>query len=728
VRRYVLAAVIAVLVGAVTPVASTADAVPAHHAQSRSIAPEIVRLPTGDAVRIERVAGRQQLDTVPAERGGVSGVFQTISVGRDSYVFPAEARPFLGRLLDPSLFDVTQLARVEQEGRIPVTLKRRNGVPLHVPGLTVTARWNGGARGYLTKRGADAFRTALVKEWRAVNRSGRAVRPALFDGADHLRVTGAVTPPTPQFQQYTLRIKVLDAAGRPAPDGVVGLMNTDDGRKYGGFFVYRHGGARVSVPAGHYSAITDVLSGGRRDLVDRIVPIADFTVAHNEQTITMDARTAKSRIAVHTPRPAKVTSASMEFDRESNRFGALGDGFEFDGGVTSFIAPTGPARFGRLQWLTTWQLTGTAKKARPYSYDLSFLDNGHVSRHQSHNVAAFELATVRARYYTDRRRGASSMFARTPFYPFQFIVFSMFAPLRTPLARTEDIYAPASPVWQDQFVAAMTRRNLFGGFIADGYRTYSPGEERNTDWLRGPLVPGAPVQTNGDPGFVCVACRAAEKMLVVLAPMTDSTPGHVGDVTSFLHKPRVHFALYRGRTLLTRHVGDTVQVPARPARYDLHVTTKRDLDAAHASTATITDLVFRSSARRGARLPDRWLCPIVFRHSGCRVLELLHAHVPLPTTLTDRMPTGKSSFVLTIAPIQGARPIRITHARFETRLPGGKFRRAALHRLGNGKYRVTLVNPSAAVGRSVTIRVSGRDAQGDSITQTTRAAYFIKRR
>jgi hypothetical protein len=418
----------------------------------------------------------------------------------------------------------------------------------------------------------------------------------------------------------------------------------------------------------------------------------------------------------------------MEFDRESNAFGALGDGFGFEGRATVFIAPTGPATFGKLQWLTTWQLTGTAKKTRPYTYDLSFLDDGHVRRHQAHNVAAFELATIHARYYTDRRRGAMSMFARTPLYPFQFVVFSIFAPLRTPLARTEYVYAPASPVWQDQFVAAMTRRNPFAGFMADGLRTYSPGEQRRADWLRGPLVPGMLTQTNGDTGFVCLACRASGKLLIALASMTDTTPGHFGDVASFHHKPRVHIALYRGDELLTRSRGVPVRIPARAARYHLHMATDRDVDAAHTSTATVTDLVFYSSARRGTRLPDGWQCPIRGRHTPCKVLPLLHAHVPLPTTLTDRIPAGKSSFLLTIAPIQGARPIRITHAGFETRLPDGKFRPAALHRLGNGRYRVTVMNPSSAVGRPVTIRVTGRDVRGDSITQTTRAAYFIKHR
>jgi hypothetical protein len=384
--------------------------------------------------------------------------------------------------------------------------------------------------------------------------------------------------------------------------------------------------------------------------------------------------------------------------------------------------------FGKLQWLTTWQLAGTAKKTRPYTYDLSFLDNGHVSRHQAHNVAAFELATVHARYYTDRRRGAMSMFARTPLYPFQFVVFSLFEPLRSPLDRTEYVYAPASPVWQDQFVATTTRRNPFAGFMADGLRVYSPGEQRNADWLRGPLAPGMLVQTDGDAGFVCPACRTAHELVIALASTTDTTPGHFGDAAFFFRKPRVHVALYRGRKLLTRSRGVPVRVPARPAQYRLHMTTNRELDAAHASAATVTDLVFRSSARRGARLPDGWQCPIRGRHTSCKVLPVLHAHVPLPTTLTDRMPAGRSSFVLTIAPIQGVRPIRIAHAGFETRVPGGRFRPAVLHRLGNGRYRVTLTNPSAAAGRAVTIRVTGRDVRGDSITQTTRAAYFVKHR
>lgn len=731
-RRYLMPLIVSgVVAGLAVPLATVASAAPARPAASHRLEPTVVRLLTGDSVRLGTAAGRPEVSVVPAQRRGITGRFQTVSFGQDSYVVPAVAQPFLGGLLDPSLFDVTALARLEHARRIPVTINTAKGAHVRIPGLVVASRSSRITRGYLTLGGAAAWRTALTAACRRALRPGGSVPATLFGGMRHLTLTGAVTPPVPHFQMYTLKLKVLNAAGRPAAGGDIGVINTDDARRYTAIAFYQHGSARISVPAGHYSAITDVGAFNRRTstFTDRIIPIADFAVTSNDQTLTLDARTATSRVAAHTPRRAPFhQSMSMEFDRET-KFGALSFGWDFDGGGFSVrVAPTPRTHFGSLQWLTGWSRTGKAPKTGLYSYDLSFADNGRVSPHQSHTVAPFQLATVHARYYSDRRRQPHSMFMRMAIYPFQFIGFGTYTNLTTPVVRTEYIYGDASAIWYDEFVAKSTWRVPFGGDMTDGARRYLPGAQRRVDWDRGPLDPSTPVQTNGEQqAFTCMACRTVHRMSIGLYPTSDSTPGHVGYVTATRHKHGMHFALYRGQKLLDRRDGAVLTVPALTGRYRLHMTTNRAADGARASTATITDLTFRSAAGTGAPLPDGWGCGIRSPHV-CTVLPLLHARVPLPTTLSDRLPVGRSSFVLTLAPIQGARHARITAASFQTRLPGGRFRPAAMHRLGNGRYRVTLINPRSALGKSVAIRVAGRDAAGDSITQTTRAAYFVGRR
>ena len=109
---------------------------------------------------------------------------------------------------------------------------------------------------------------------------------------------------------------------------------------------------------------------------------------------------------------------------------------------------------------------------------------------QSHTVTSSQLATVHARYYSDKRRTAE--FVRTPFYPFESGAFSEFAELPTPQAATEYINAPPGAVWFVTLLAYPSDDNPFGGFFLDGARIYAAGldAQRSTGcgdhWRRRP--------------------------------------------------------------------------------------------------------------------------------------------------------------------------------------------------------------------------------------------------
>ena len=79
----------------------------------------------------------------------------------------------------------------------------------------------------------------------------------------------------------------------------------------------------MSLPYGHYSGITDDASFTTTSFVDRLIPIADYTVTTNLQTLTFDARTATVRPSVHTPSSADLDTFSLEFDRDTAH-GSLG--------------------------------------------------------------------------------------------------------------------------------------------------------------------------------------------------------------------------------------------------------------------------------------------------------------------------------------------------------------------------------------------------------------------
>jgi hypothetical protein len=683
-----------------------------------------VTLLTGDSVVLRTAGHRTSASVRAADRSGPQGQFLAESLAGHTYVLPSEVRPFVGSVLDPSLFDVAALAAASSAGRIPVTVTAPAGSVIDLPGFTATSHSGAVSTGYLATSSAAALRNDLISAWRRVVAPGAVAPTALFGGVTHLSLTGAVSPVQPAFPQVTLIIKVLNASGRPSPEGFIGLVNTDDSRKFATFVPYYNGEVRVSLPYGHYGGITDDASFTATSFVDRLVPIADYTVSRNLQTLTFDARTATVRPSVQTPAPASLNTLSLEFDRGSGR-GGIGSIFLYGAGSQVYVAPTPTARYGQLHWLTTWSLAGPTSGAQ-YSYDLSYLNTGSVPARQGHTVTSGQLATVHARYYSEKRRTAE--FVRTPYYPFQDGIFSEFAALPTPEARTEYINAPPSAVWLDQLLAYPSDDNPFGGFFLDGPRIYQAGSTRAVDWLRGPLAPATAAPTEGDAGFFCPACRTANKLGVDLAPVTDTTPGHVGYLDEVEgHGPVASFVLYRNGVRVGGGqdvTGGLFTVPPGSATYRIHATTDRRADSVLTSTTTSTDWTFRSGATGGAPLPAGWDCGIG-TSTHCTVLPLLRATVPLPTSLSDTLPVGTTTFDFTVARVAGATPSAVTAATLSTSSDGTTFHPAKVVALGHGTFRATVVNGSSLAGHGVSLQVTASDAAGSSITQTVTNAYQV---
>ncbi|MEP7026375.1 MAG: hypothetical protein ABJB47_21735 [Actinomycetota bacterium] len=65
---------------------------------------------------------------------------------------PAAALPYLGRGLDPSLFQVSALRRQEKGGRLPVRVTYHGAGRPWLPGVTITRAAAGSATGFLTHR------------------------------------------------------------------------------------------------------------------------------------------------------------------------------------------------------------------------------------------------------------------------------------------------------------------------------------------------------------------------------------------------------------------------------------------------------------------------------------------------------------------------------------------------------------------------------------------------
>jgi hypothetical protein len=105
---------------------------------------------------------------------------------------------------------------------------------------------------------------------------------------------------------------------------------------------------------------------------------------------------------------------------------------------------------------------------------------------------------------------------------------------------------------------------------------------------------------------------------------------------------------------------------------------------------------------------------------------MLTAHLSMPLSLDGTLPADRSTFTLTVARIQHARPAKITTATLSVRVSGQTtWRPLRLHRTGEGTYTATVDN-TAWAGSPVDVRFSARDAGGSTFAQTVQQAYIVR--
>src|SRR5262249_6404237 len=98
---------------------------------------------TGDRVWTGSVGGNVRGTGVRPAAGGFSYQFLFLNCAGQIEV-PTDALLYLGRGLDPSLFDLAKLRRAEAGGKLPVRVGYRGHVPA-LPGVTLTRSGNGTA-------------------------------------------------------------------------------------------------------------------------------------------------------------------------------------------------------------------------------------------------------------------------------------------------------------------------------------------------------------------------------------------------------------------------------------------------------------------------------------------------------------------------------------------------------------------------------------------------------
>ena len=698
-----------------------------------------VMLPTGDLARLRGRSGAEQVVLAPAASSGIRRALVTYRFHSRTYVVPVDAEPYLGRFLDPSLFDVTGLAALTDEtARVPVRMSYRGSSPA-VPGVTITSAANGIARGYLTRSSAVTFGKALTAQYQADLKAGRPARTSLFTGVTKLsaEVAPVSLPVTPKYPMVTLTLKAVGADGKADPYATLVLMNSENSLKYASFvFPDAKGEAKVSVPLGHYTLIGD--DGGTAGAAEgtylvRMALKTDYHVTRTGQTLTNDFRTATVGPVASVPKATTLESHTFAFDfRDAAKNDVFGSALSFDPKGTLLLPPGPTATVGTLRTLLSWQLVQPGASPS-YSYDVAASSN-RVPATSSYTFTAAQMATVKAAYYGDGPAADAGILH----YPFTPAIQSEPGLIRK-VARgsrmTEYLGSTGAVAWGDLGVfnfysqtEDITQFDDFG-WVDGPIRVLPAGSSHSVNWFRGPLAPSIPIQPTAASGNQnqCYACRSGNTISLGLTGFTDSDPSHAGELNASNNGLSVsRFQVYRnGKETSDQDntMGATFSAPAAKASYKIVANGDRQEQSPTQSTRTSTVLTFNSAKSSGKKLPANWACDA---GSNCRVLPILTARLALPTDLNGSLPVGKSTVTLTLAQAQNATASPITSATLEYR-PSGYYLHhpIALTSIGGGKYRGVIDNPDRP-GVKIDLFITGKDKAGSTITQTIANAYTIK--
>jgi len=710
-----------------------APAVVATPADTTALTSPGVTIITGDSIRVDTIGGHRVVTRVPATLTGPGADYQSLSSPTGTYVVPTSAMPYVGGVLDVNLFNITALSKAKAFRTMRVTIGYAGSSVPKVPGVTVTSSSAGVAKGYLTPTSSTRFGTALAGQFTTDAKAGFPKRTTLFGAtkiSPALPPTGQVTP---RYPMRTLIMKVTDATGAPATFGFVDVVAEDDMTKYAGFAVVIDGVARASVPLGTYGidATTLVLDHSGFVTGAKMVVRNDYAVTSDGQTLTLDGRTATSRLSVGTPQRADQGSLMWIVDRrDAAGHGDYGSGVQFSGPASVYVNPVAAPAKGTLRTIAGWTLTASPLRGAPFAYSLQFPRSGAIAADQRYSVTEANLATLRSRLFVDtwQRQG---YFTALPVLPDFAFGIGVGIPVAMPSAVDVHVNVPPRVVWLNSLLAPIDPANPFAGMIDDSPRLLSAGQTLTADWGRGPLVPNVSVETDGSAAlmgkFPCFACRTNGKLLIGLVFATDTTPGHSAELFAGPDgKPVARLEVFRdGKKVFDSP--DTglleVSVPARSATYKVVDWVNRVPSAASLSTTTTTELTFTSAAGQGGTMPKTWSCP--YPKSTCTVIGLLKTSVDLPTNLAGSVPLGKSAIGLTVSHIAGAPTEGITSGTVEVRRGAGAWRALRITSVGNGRYQAALTTTAADAGTALDLRVTGTDAAGGKIVQTVIAAFTV---
>ncbi len=745
-RPRVAAMAVAAAICLTSAVVLPALASPAAVSPGRSVVATTARSPllliTSQRLAVRELAGGGiGIALLPGE----ATALVSIRLGGLTEEIPAEAIAYLGRGLDPSLFNVGALQRAEKAGRLPVAITfagRRRALP----GVTVTRSGQGREEGYLTAAGAKLFGAALARQFRADHRTGRYGMDGLFAGGTDIALLGdAAGAPRPGFRLDTLTVRATDLQGRPDNGDLVMVLNADNPARFEDPIettnAFYHGSAKFSVPAGHYWATSLFFSFTKTgNAALRLVVLPQFTV-RGSTTAHMAERSASSQIGFATPRPAVLQQVTFTVVRGATNGATYTSSFTaFEPGISLWVSPTtAKPTVGTLSSFTSGQLASPPKlPGTPYEYNLDYAGPaGIIPAQQEYSVDPASLAAVTQRYLQDiASAGGWGVFGGFPAELQSGILFASVFPIHLPVTRIQYFTAGPLHAWSSFYVEFLSS---FAGGQNGAFQVLSPGTQLAEDWNAYPLHPQADVQQlplslGALLAQLPSALRAGNTLSLYTTPFSDNTLGHVGD-SGFYAGPgaavTASYAIYQNGVRIAH--GNPVngiapvQLSPKPAALKFVLTAGRFGPSYPLSSASSTSWTWRSAPRPGAKVPPSWFCGFtstgrVLRRCAVQPMMTVDYHVQ-GLQQDGRRPDGTQLIDLTFGHLQLAPAAAVTGASARFSFDDGQtWQAATVTPLGGGRFRMAFTAPA---GVDVTLRVHATDAAGGAITETILRAYGV---
>lgn len=683
--------------------------------------------------------GRSAVAELPVTGRHASLVFW--HQGHRTEVIPADALPFIGRGLDPSLFDLGQLERAESNGRLPVRLTFHGSRPA-LPGVTVTWAGRGSAEGYLTASSARAFGAALGGELSGGRaRDSSAAAGLLADGA-HLALAGAsaARPHTTGLHAtglHTLRVTASNLSGQPDSSGTAWVFDASSLAAFSSSGSFAGGAATFRVPVGRYWVIGDFdgTVGGRD--VRRLVFLPQFTVGRNT-TVHVAERAATSKVTVVPPRPA-LPQVIRFTDVLRDQHGSIASIGWYSAPGTILVSPVWRRpTIGSVQAYTFEQLTSPAAAAgRPYVYNLDFRAPAGIIPVPHYRAVPAHLATVTERYYQEvQSRGDFYSFGA---FPNEILMAQVLGPMPLPGLQTQYFTASPALLWSSSYFAFGFP---LGGQGDDTYRAFAPGP-RTVDWNRFPLHPQPNWSAGGAGGrlvpLIPAAIRSGSKMTLTIDPFSDNQPGHRSAGSAPGTKVSERYEIDQNGVRISHGSADgsglipPVMLSRRPSVIRFRLEAARRGSSYRLSTGSHTVWTWRSQPRPAATVSRSWYCAQVIKGGQYKVLRRC-AVQPMMTldyqvrglALNGTASPGRQLIALHVGHLQLAPAAPVTSAAAWTSCNSGtSWRRAAVTASGDGNFRIAFSKPPDC---DVTLRVSAADAAGGSVSETITRAYAIASR